>query len=140
MHPYPRLVIDRDKLRQNIKEITERCKAKGISVAGVIKGMNGLTELIKVYGESDVTMIGSSRIEQLKDVKELGIEKPTMMIRIPMLSEVPEIVEFCDYSLESEDEVLKALNDESLRQGRVHNVILMAEMGDLREGYVDALR
>ena len=152
MHPYPKLEIDRGKLRHNIDEVTSRCAAKGISVAGVIKGINGLPELIKVYCESSVTMIGSSRVEQLQDVVRIGeedpaLKKPTLMIRIPMLSEVHEIVKYCDYSLESEDEVLKALNDEVLRQNEAgsktdagsikkHKVILMAEMGDLREGYV----
>ena len=151
-HGYPKLVVDLGKLRHNIDEVTSRCAAKGISVAGVIKGMNGLPELIKVYCESSVTMIGSSRVEQLQDVVRIGeedpaLKKPTLMIRIPMLSEVPEIVKYCDYSLESEDEVLKALNDEVLRQNEAggktgggsikkHKVILMAEMGDLREGYV----
>ena len=163
MHKFPELVIDKGKLADNIKEVTSRCRARGISVAGVVKGMNGLPELIKVYAASDVTMIGSSRIEQIIDAVEIGkadpaLRKPTMMIRIPMLSEVPEIVKYCDYSLESEDAVLRALNEEVLKQaggragkelslkstsdiqnGRAfkrHKVVLMAEMGDLREGYV----
>lgn len=148
MHRFPELVIDKGKLADNIREVTARCRARGISVAGVVKGMNGLPELIKVYAGSDVEMIGSSRIEQIKDAVEIGkadpaLRKPTMMIRIPMLSEVPEIVKYCDYSLESEDAVLRALNEEVLRQtesgddtGKKHKVILMAEMGDLREGYV----
>ena len=141
MHPYPQLEIDRRKLRHNIDEVTHRCAEKGISVAGVIKGMNGLPELIRVYAESGVQMIGSSRIEQIADAVRIGEEdpelrKPTIMIRIPMLSEVPEIVKYCDYSLESEEEVLRALSAEALSQGKVHKVILMAEMGDLREGFV----
>ena len=140
-HKYPVLVINKTKLAENISEIVKRCAARGISVAGVIKGMNGLQGLIEVYADSPASMIGSSRIEQLMDVKAYftehpETEKPTMMIRIPMLSEVREIVEFCDYSLESEDEVLMALNEEALRQDKTHKVILMAEMGDLREGYV----
>lgn len=135
-HKYPVLEIDRSKLADNIREVTSRCAARGISVAGVIKGMNGLPELIKVYGKSDVKMIGSSRIEQIMDVKSLGIDKPTMMIRIPMLSEVPDIIRYCDYSLESELEVLRAESEEAIRQGKIHRVVLMAEMGDLREGFV----
>ena len=141
MHRYPELVIDKGKLADNIREVTARCEARGISVAGVIKGMSGLPELIRVYAGSDVSMIASSRVEQLRDAAEIGLEdpllsKPTLMIRIPMLSEVPEIVRYCDYSLESEENVLRALNDEALRQNKVHKVILMAEMGDLREGFV----
>ena len=53
-HKYPVLEIDKNKLADNIREVTSRCAARGISVAGVIKGMNGLSELIKVYGESQV--------------------------------------------------------------------------------------
>lgn len=141
IHPYPVLEIDRNKLADNIREVTSRCAAKGISVAGVIKGMNGLKGLIPVYAESDVVMIGSSRIEQLMDVKEFmaehpELDKPTMMIRVPMISEAEDIVRYCDYSLESEDEVLRAVNEEAVKQGKIHKVILMAEMGDLREGYV----
>ena len=40
-------------------------------------------------------------------------------------------------SLNSELEVIKALNEEARRQGKLHKIILMAEMGDLREGYWD---
>ena len=141
---YPELVIDKGKLADNIREVVSRCAARGISVAGVIKGMNGLPDLIRVYAESDVAMIGSSRIEQIRDAATIGrkdpaLRKATLMIRIPMLSEVPEIVKYCDYSLESEDETLRALNEEVLKQEaplKKHKVILMAEMGDLREGYV----
>jgi predicted amino acid racemase len=60
-----------------------------------------------------------------------------MLIRIPMLSEVEDVVRLCDYSLESEVELLKAVNAEAARQGKIHNVILMADMGDLREGFWD---
>lgn len=141
-HRYPVLEIDKKKLAENIEEITDRCSARGISVAGIIKGMNGLTGLIDVYAGSSVSMIGSSRIEQIMDVKAFFSrhpeqEKPTMMIRIPMISEAEDIVRYCDYSLESEDEVIRALNEEALSQGKIHKVILMAEMGDLREGYLE---
>ena len=60
-----------------------------------------------------------------------------MMIRIPMLSEVKEVVRIADISLNSEMEVVKALNEEAGRQGKRHKVILMADLGDLREGYWD---
>ena len=59
------------------------------------------------------------------------------MIRIPMLSEVEDVIRLTDMSLNSELEVIKALNAEARRQGKLHKVILMAEMGDLREGYWD---
>lgn len=82
-------------------------------------------------------MIASSRLEQLEDAIDAGITKPMVMIRIPMLSEVEDVIRITDMSLNSELEVIKALNEEARRQGKLHKIILMAEMGDLREGYWD---
>lgn len=58
-----------------------------------------------------------------------------MLIRIPMLSELPDVVELCDISLQSDIIVLRALNEEAKKQGKVHEVILMMDLGDLREGF-----
>lgn len=58
-----------------------------------------------------------------------------MLIRIPMLSELPDVVKLCDISLQSDIIVLRALNEEAKKQGKVHEVILMMDLGDLREGF-----
>jgi predicted amino acid racemase len=59
---------------------------------------------------------------------------PLMLIRIPMLSEAASVVRAAEYSLNSDIDVLRALNDEAGAAGLIHNVILMIEIGDLREG------
>ena len=135
MHKYPALKINIGHLRDNIELTVKNCAKYGVGVTGVIKGMNGLPELTKVFGESGVDMIGSSRIEQIKDAVRMGIDKPFMMIRIPMISEVEEVVEYCDYSLESDDSVLMELDRAAGKLGKKHKVVLMVEVGDLREGY-----
>jgi predicted amino acid racemase len=99
--------------------------------------VNGIIECTKVFAESGCSSIASSRIEQLEAAKAAGVKLPLMMIRVPMLSEAAEIVKTCDISLNSEIEVLKALNEEADSQGRIHEVILMADLGDLREGFWD---
>ena len=60
-----------------------------------------------------------------------------MMIRIPMISEAAEVVRETDISLNSEMNVLKELNRQAGLQDRKHKVILMADEGDLREGFWD---
>ena len=60
-----------------------------------------------------------------------------MLIRIPMLSEIEDVVRLTELSLNSEMEVLEALNAEAGKQGKKHKVILMADLGDLREGFWD---
>ena len=134
---YPKLVINIDHIRNNVRQIVESCDAMGIKVAGVIKGANGLVEISKVFDEAGVAFIASSRIEQLRDAKEAGVEKELMLIRIPMLSEAEDVIRVADISLNSEIKVIKALNEEAAKQGRIHKVILMADVGDLREGFWD---
>ena len=134
---YPRLEINLAHLKHNVAKVVEKCGSYGIQVAGVIKGATGLPEVAKQFDEGGAAFIASSRLEQIEDAKNAGIEKPMMLIRVPMLSEVPEVIRLTDISLNSEMEVIKALNEEARKQGKLHKVILMADLGDLREGWWD---
>ena len=111
MSKYPELIIDLKKLENNIKEIKNKCDQKNITLAGVIKGCNGLIPVAKKFDEVGVDFIASSRLEQLKPLKN-NVQAPLMLIRIPMKSEAKEVIEITDISLNSEVEVLKALNEE----------------------------
>ena len=134
---YPRLEINLAHLKHNVVKVVEKCGDMGIQIAGVIKGATGLPEVAKAFDEGGAAFIASSRLEQLEDAKNAGIQKPLLMIRIPMLSEVEDVVRLTDISLNSELVVIKALNEAAKRQNKVHQIILMADMGDLREGYWD---
>lgn len=81
--------------------------------------------------------MASSRLEQIEDCMAAGIEMPYMLLRIPMPSETPEVIRLTDISLNSEVSVLKMLDEEAKKQDKVHQVILMADLGDLREGFWD---
>lgn len=134
---YPRLEINLAHLKHNVAKVVEKCGSYGIQVAGVIKGATGLVEVAKQFDQGGASFIASSRLEQIEDAKNAGIKKPMMLIRVPMLSEVSDVVRLADVSINSELEVVKALNAEALKQGKIHKVIVMADMGDLREGYWD---
>ena len=58
-------------------------------------------------------------------------------MRIPMISEAEEVAYYADMSLQSEVKVLEAINDACEKFGKKHSVILMADLGDLREGFWD---
>ncbi len=134
---YPQLAIDLKKLRYNIDRVNELCREKGVEVAGVIKGCTALPECVRQFAESDCRFIASSRLEQLEPLKNQGIEKPLMLIRIPMISEAADVVRITEISLNSDISVLRELNTQAGRYGRVHRVILMVDLGDLREGFWD---
>ncbi len=132
---YPRVELDLKKLKHNIDATVEICRRQGVGVAGVVKGFNGIPEGMAVYEETDCDYVASSRLEQLEDARKIGITKPLMLIRVPMISEAAEAVRLADISLNSEVSVLEALNVEADKQKKIHQVILMVDLGDLREGF-----
>ncbi len=122
---------------EQIAAVVEKCKPFGIDIAGVIKGTTGIPECAKMFAEGGAKMIASSRLEQIEDAIDAGINLPMLLLRVPMMSELPEVIRLCDISLNSEISVLEALNEEALKQNKKHKVILMADLGDLREGFWD---
>lgn len=132
---YPKLIIDLDKLRHNIEEIQKVCRKQGVETVGVVKGCSGLWECVRQFENAGCSFIASSRIEQLEYFKEKGIQTSLMIIRIPMISEAADVVRTADISLNSEVSVLKELDKQARIQDKKHKVILMIDLGDLREGF-----
>ena len=132
---YPQVEVDLEKLGHNARQIVRRCDELGIEVAGVIKGCTGLPACAAQFDEAGCSFIASSRLEQIELAIGYGIQKPMMLIRVPMLSEVEDVIRLTDISLNSDMTVLRALNREAGRQDKKHQVILMADLGDLREGF-----
>ncbi len=113
------------------------CRDAGIDVAGVIKATTGMASAALDYEECGAKWIASSRLEQLQRAKDAGVKIPLLMIRVPMISELGEMIKVCDCSLQSSLDTLKALEEEAIKQNRTHSVILMADLGDLREGFFE---
>lgn len=134
MSHYPLLTVYQDRITRNAGAICRACAEKGISVAGVVKGACGVLPVIRAVAAGSVSQIASSRLDQLARSKAALPDMPTMLIRLPQISEAAETVAFCDYSLNSEEQTLRALSEAAVRAGVLHKVILMVELGDLREG------
>lgn len=134
---YPQLIVDLDKFRNNASQIVSRCRNAGVDVTGVIKGFSANPILTRVYHDCGTKQLGTSRLEHIEKNLEAGTPGPYMLLRVPMMSEIPDLVRLADYSLESEVSVLEAINAECRHQGKIHKVVIMAELGDLREGFWD---
>ncbi len=134
---YPYLEINLKYLKSNCDVVLSKCKALGIDVAAVTKGASGNLGITEIMDQAGFVYICSSRLEHLVEAKKAGIKTPTMMIRIPMLSEVEELVEWTDCSLVSELVTIKAMNEAAKKLNKVYDVLMMIDVGDLREGYWD---
>ena len=134
MERYPMLEFNLKKLYNNTKIVTKLCEDNGIKVAGIIKGFGGIAEGAEEMVKGGCYQIGSSRIEQLKALKDRGFDMPLLLVRIPMMCEIEDVVKYSDISLVSEKETLNLLNKEAKAQHKIYGVVLMYDLGDLREG------
>ncbi|GFN35990.1 ornithine racemase Orr [Tepidimicrobium xylanilyticum] len=130
---YPKVQIDLKKLKHNVETIVKLCKEKGIEVAGVTKVFCGNPEIAKVYIDGGVSYLADSRIENLIKLMEFNV--PKILLRLPMISEADKVVEYTDISLNSELKTIKELSIVASEKGKKHKIILMVDLGDLREGY-----
>jgi len=132
---YPKLNIFLDRIAHNAGEILQRCNEKGISVSVVIKGVNADLRIIRTLLNAGVKELATSRLKQIEDCKNEGIECSWLLLRSSQVCECADTVRLCDTSLQTEMSILKLLEEECVRQNKTHSVILMKDMGDLREGY-----
>lgn len=129
---YPRLVIDLNKIKNNLDKTIEMVKGAGCSLMIVTKGYCADMEIYQMLNESSIDYLADSRIQNLK--KYEGTKKERVLLRLPMQSEADEVVRYSDLSLNSEIETIKKLNKAAENQNKTHKILLMIDLGDLREG------
>lgn len=132
---YPKLEISLEKLKHNTKTLVGMCHECGINVAGVTKAVCGHKDIARAMVAGGIDIIADSRIENLKRLR--GIDLPKLLLRLPMISQAGEVVEYADLSLNSEIVTIKALSQAACLRKKIHKVILMFDLGDLREGIID---
>jgi predicted amino acid racemase len=130
----PRLEIDLDKVRHNARTLVGLLASRGISVTGVTKATCGSPEVATELLRAGVVGLGDSRIENIEAMVSAGIAARMTLIRSPMTSQAGRVVERADVSFNTELEVMAALSSAAAKQGRTHGIVLMVELGDLREG------
>ncbi len=134
MNRYPRLRIDLSKIKQNTKTIVDLAQKADITVSGVTKATCGDPHVGQAMITGGVCSLADSRVENINRMKESTLETEFMLLRTPMKSQLNEIIQHVDVSLQSEYSVIKDLNEIAAKQHTSHRIILMVEMGDLREG------
>ena len=134
----PRLEIHLEKLHHNARTLVERLARQGIAVTGVSKATLGLVEIVHTWLAAGVGSIGEARIETIEALRRSGVMVPLLLVRSPMLSQVELVVAHAAISCNSDMGVLEALAAAAAQQGVRHGVLLMVELGDLREGILPA--
>ena len=134
----PRLEIDLGKIQHNTRTLVDRLAGKNISVTGVTKATLGSPEIAHAMLLAGVQGLGDSRIENIEAMRKSDVSALLSLIRTPMLSQARRVVTGADVSFNTELEVIRRLSFEACKLGRTHAVVLMVELGDLREGIMPA--
>lgn len=134
----PRLEIDLDKIEHNAGTLVDRLALRGISVTGITKSILGSPDIVAALQRAGVTRLGDSRIDNIEHMHHAHIDASMSLIRSPMLSQVERVVTHADISFNTELSVIHELSAAAVDAGRPHAIVLMVELGDLREGIMPA--
>ncbi len=130
---FPRLKIDLSKIKTNLDKVTSIVTKAGCSIMIVTKVVCADKEIVKIVEQNEsVEFYADSRIENLESIT--NTKKKKVLLRLPMISDAARVVKCSDISLNSEIETIKALDKEAKSQSTTHKIILMIDLGDLREG------
>ncbi len=129
-----RIEVDCERIRRNAATLAEICDSQGVELVGVTKSCCGHPHVAQAMLAGGVKTLADSRMRNVRRLREAGIEADIMLLRLPRLSEVDDVVRLTQISLNSELETVRALSRAADAHGLIHQVILMIEMGDRREG------
>lgn len=136
------LEINLEKIQENAQRIVNICKPMKIEVLGVTKGFSALPQIVDAMIKGGIQSLADSRLENIISLRKKGYQNEMTLLRIPRLSMAKKVAELVECSVNSEIDVIRKLSDSASKNNNKHKIILMIDVGDLREGVMpdDALK
>lgn len=129
------ITFNRNKLQHNYNYLKSLFSSEKIEWAIVTKLLCGEERYLKEIIDLGIKEICDARIMNLKKIKEMApADVQTVYIKPPAKKAIPELVKYADASFNSEYNTIKEISEEAGRQNKTHKIIIMIELGDLREG------
>jgi len=128
------LKLYRNELQHNFNYLDKLFKQNKIKWGITTKLFCGNRAYLNEVINLGVGEVHDSRVSNLKVIKEIDPDTLTIYIKPPPKDIVRDVVKYADISLNTELSTLHKLSDEAQRQDTTHKVIIMIELGDLREG------
>jgi predicted amino acid racemase len=134
------LNIDTDVILDNIRKLNEFLGEYAISWSIIMKVLSGnhlvLEKILNSKELKNIHSIGDSHLSCLKKIKQINPKAFTIYIKPPAIDQIKNVVTYADVSLNSSIHTIEALNKEARKQKKKHKIIVMIELGELREGVV----
>ncbi|MGC9314606.1 MAG: alanine racemase [bacterium] len=132
------LIIDTEKIIGNIEKLNDFLGGRGIEWSLVVKVLSGhkptLEKILSHPSIKGVHSICDTRLSNLHTIKDISPDIVTMYIKPPAHDSVTTVVKNADISFNSAYETIEKLSEEAGKLGKTHRVLIMIEMGELREG------
>ncbi len=132
------LVIHSERIKNNIKQLSSFFKENKIEWSLVTKVFSGdkafLNHILTEDVIKNIASVGDSRLTSLKNLRAVNPNLKTIYIKPPAALYADEVVKYADVSLNSSLTTIKALNNAAKNQNKKHHIIIMVELGELREG------
>ena len=130
----PRLEIYPRRIEANARQVIELCRRQGVQVACVTKVLRAHPAVLQALESAGAAQFADSRLQNLQSIARRGYRLPRLLLRLPAPSQAQQTVRWADSSLNSSLETIELLSQAARREKQVHRVILMVDLGDLREG------
>jgi len=130
----PHLEINLSAIETNARKIRMLAQDRQIAVLAVTKGCHVLPPVVTAILRGGITGLADSRFENLVELREQGFTQSLTLLRIPRLSKAGLIPLYANCSVNSELEVIQAISRANSTGSLPHKIILMVDVGDLREG------
>jgi predicted amino acid racemase len=134
----PRIEINLGKISHNAHRLKELYAAKGIGLFGVTKAVCGNPAVADVLVSAGIDTLADSRVQNIVRMRQAGINAEFVLLRAPGPSQAESVVTEADISLNTESAVVERLSAIATEKNSIHKIILMVELGDLREGLMPA--
>lgn len=129
-----RVVVNTDAVIHNYNTIKRWVGQHDATLTVVTKALCGYSPVIEALVRKGVASVADSRIANFRAMETFGDQLEKWFLRAPTSGELHDVVKHAQVSLNTELSTVKELDRIASEQGVVHKVLLMIELGDLREG------
>jgi len=130
----PRIDIDLLKIAHNAIKLKDLYASKDIEIIGVTKAVGGNPVIAGVLVKCGINILADSGLKNIKRMYNAGVKAQFLLLRSPFLSQIKTLIKYVDISLNSELSIIREISKFALKENKKHKIILMIELGDLREG------
>lgn len=129
-----RLLINTEAILHNHDYIRRLVGMHEGSLTVVTKALCGHTDAVGALVSGGIESIADSRLENLIAITRNGTKAEKWYLKPPHPDELNDVVKYSDVSLNTELSIVKEINKVAEKAGVKHRILLMIELGDLREG------